>query len=60
MPQGWREKRRDFGVISAAKGCAITPIIAQLRIVLFGGSAAQLIGGCESRKRAMRPVLRPG
>ena len=35
-------------------------IIAQLKIVLFGGSAAQLIVGCESRKRVLRPVSSPG
>ena len=35
-------------------------IIAQLKIVLFGGSAAQLIVGCESRKRVLRSVLKPG
>ena len=38
----------------------LRPIIAQLKIVLFGGSEAQLIVGCESRKRVLRPVLRPG
>ena len=27
---------------------------------LFGGSAAQLIVGCESRKRVLRPVSSPG
>ena len=58
-----RDLREETGdeeigrLFHVANSLAIRPIIAQLRIVLFGGSAAQLIVGCESRKPVVRRVL---